>query len=211
MCIRHLLLLALAAAPASPAGAQTLRAPESWVVRPEMFVEMPPGWHITAGRGVILYDAATATEGTFRVESEGYMFDPAGVNGTYGLILGGRDLDTDAARYVAFEIDTRGRFAVLSRGGDRTSELVAPARHEAVLPWSGEGPTVKNVLAVEVGADVVRFFVNGAPVRELPREEVDPDGIVGFRIDAGMNIHVTTLDIRSGGETRRWAPKRPEG
>jgi hypothetical protein len=176
-----------------------------------MFVEMPPGWHITAGRGVILYDAATATEGAFRVESEGYMFDPAGANGTYGLILGGRDLDTDAARYVAFEIDTEGRFALRLHGGERPAELIAPTRHEAVLPWTGEGATVRNVLAVEVGVEVVLFLVNGAPVTELPRAEVDPDGIVGLRIDAGMNIHVTTLDVRSGGETRRWAPKRPEG
>jgi hypothetical protein len=212
MTRRSYLLPALAAlALAGRADAQVLQAPDGWTARPERFVEMPPGWHITAGRGVILYNEATAMDGEYRVESEGFLFDPEGANGTYGLILGGRELDSDAQRYVAFEIDTEGRYALRLHDGHDSAELVAPTRHEAVLPWTGEEATVKNVLGVEAGADAVRFLVNGTSVAELPRADVDPDGVVGLRIDAGLNIHVTTLDVTAGGETKSWAPKRPEG
>ncbi len=197
-------------APAPLAQAQALRAPDGWVARPERFVEMPPGWHITAGRGVILYNEATASTGQFRVESEGYLFDPEGRNGTYGLIFGGRDLDSDAQRYVAFEIDTQGRFAVRRHDGHESAELVPPTVSDALRPWTGEDATVKNVLGVDVGPATVKFVVNGATVAELPRADVGPDGVLGFRIDAGVNIHVTTLDVTSGDATQSWAPERPD-
>ncbi len=200
------LLTALATGSAT---AQELRAPEDWIVRPERFVEMPPGWHLTAGRGVILYNPAALVEGEFQVQSEGFLFDPKGASGSYGLILGGRALDSDAPRYVAFEIGSDGDFAVREVEAYESTELAGGSR-PAILPWTGEEPTVKNVLGIEVSGATVRFLVNGDVAAELLRSAVDPDGIVGFRIDAGLNTHITTLDITDGAGTRHWAPAAPE-
>jgi hypothetical protein len=205
--IRSLLLL-LILAPA-PAAAQDLRAPDGWIARPERFVEMPPGWHITSGRGVILYHPRATAAGSFQLGSEGYLFDPEGRDGRYGLILGGRDLDSDAQRYVAFEIGPHGDYAVRREAAYESTDL-ASGTNEAILRWTGEEATVRNVLAVDAGASTVRFLVNERTVAELPRSEVDPDGIVGFRVDAGMNLHITTLDVTSGGGTRNWAPVPPD-
>jgi hypothetical protein len=158
---------------------------------------------------VILYNPLATADGRFEVESEGFLFDPNEVNGRYGLILGGRALDSDAPRYVAFEIGTKGDFAVREVEAYESTDLRTGTR-SAILPWTGEDATVKNILGFEAGDVTVRFLVNGEIVAELPRSEVDPDGIVGFRIDAGLNTHITTLDITTDAGTRRWAPEPPE-
>jgi hypothetical protein len=193
--------------PAEAAG-QALRAPEGWIARPERFVEMPPGWHITTGRGVILYHPEAQAAGSFELESEGYLFDPEGREGHYGLILGGRDLDSDAQRYVAFEIGPDGDYAIRQQAEYQSTDL-ATGRHEAILRWTGDEPTVRNVLGVRAGESMVRFVVNGVTVAELPRSRVEPEGIVGFRVDAGTNLHITTLDVSAGGSKRSWAPVPP--
>mgnify|MGYP001553554043 CR=1 FL=1 len=208
----ELILLSLTSiAMLSPAtaAAQELRAPKDWITRPERFVEMPPGWHLTAGRGVILYNPAAMAEGEFVVESEGFLFDPEGASGSYGLILGGRELDTDAPRYVAFEISTDSRFSVRAVRAYESTDL-ATGTHPGILPWTGETATVRNVLEFDAGATHVRFLVNGDLVAELPRADIDPDGIIGFRIDAGLNTHITTLDVSGAAGTQHWAPVPPE-
>jgi hypothetical protein len=202
-------MFGLSALAASPAPAQALRAPEGWIVRPERFVEMPPGWHITSGSGVLLYHPKATASGSFQIASEGYLFDPKGGDGRYGLILGGRELDSDAQRYVAFEIGPHGDF-VSRRNAEYESTELAAGTHDAILPWTGAEPTVRNVMVVEAAAGTVRFLVNGSIVQELPRSEVGPEGIVGFRVDAGMNLHITTLDLTTSGVTTRWAPVPPD-
>jgi len=209
----RLSLQALALLTISPslAASQTLTAPDGWIARPERFVEMPPGWHITSGRGVILYNPEAIARGEFRIESEGFLFDPDGTDGMYGLILGGRELDSDDQRYVSFEIGPEGTFAVRHQAGHEKIEL-AGGVHRAIHRWTGDDATVKNVLSVDAGATTVRFRVNDDTVAEFPRTEIDPDGVFGFRIDSGLNIHVTTLDYSDDAGTRSWAPiPPPEG
>ena len=205
---RMIPLLSVLLVPADAAG-QALRAPEGWIARPERFVEMPPGWHITTGRGVSLYHPEAEAAGSFELESEGYLFDPEGRDGRYGLMLGGRDLDSDAQRYVTFEIGPRGDYAIRQLAEYESTDL-ASGSHEAILPWTGDEPTVRNVLGVEAGGSTVRFSVNGVTVAELPRATVDPEGIIGFRVDGGTNLHITTLDVSVGGSKRSWAPVPPD-
>ena len=69
--------------------------------------------------------------------------------------------------------------------------------HPAIVSWEGrgEGATAKNVLAIEVRGDEVAFFVNDQEVARVPRADVDTDGIVGLRVNHGLNLHVTSLDV----------------
>ena len=46
--------------------------------------------------------------------------------------------------------------------------------------------------------------MNGVKVAEVPRDAARPDGIVGLRIGANLNLHVTNLDL-----THRLALPRP--
>jgi hypothetical protein len=209
LLFKRITVLALLALAPTQALAQTLQAPEGWIARPERFVEMPPGFHITAGQGVIMYNPEATVRGEFRVESEGFLFDPHGTDGTYGLILGGRELDSDAQRYVSFEIGPDGNFFVRLQADFESTELDG-GFHKAIHRWTGEDAAVKNVLSVDAGATTVRFRINDDTVAELARTAVDPDGVIGFRIESGLNIHVTTLDITTDAGKTEWAPKPPE-
>jgi hypothetical protein len=51
-------------------------------------------------------------------------------------------------------------------------------------------------------------LLNGETVLTLPRGELALDGVTGFRVGAGLNLHLTTLDVASDSGTRRWAPAR---
>jgi hypothetical protein len=76
-----------------------------------------------------------------------------------------------------------------------------------VLP-TAEDPTGKNVLGIDVDDSEARFRLNGETVLTIPRGELALDGIAGFRVGAGLNLHLTTLDLTTEAGTTHWAPQR---
>ncbi len=180
--------------------------PEGWVVRldrpgsgqsPE-FEEMPPGWHITTGPAGILYDPEKTASGAYRVESESSLFDPGRRNEAYGIFIGGMDLDGDGQSYTYFLIRRDGSYLVKRRDGSGTSDLQGWTQHEAVTTWEGRGEgesTANNTIAIEAGMDEIVFFVNGQEVFRAAREGQHVDGIVGLRVNHGLNLHVSSLEI----------------
>ena len=165
------------------------------------FVMMPPGYHITTGPAATLFHPAHRADGIFTLESEIFLF-PNSTDGEYGLFLGGADIEGDGRAYTAFVARRDGSTAVLRRAGATITPLVAWARHDSVKTPSAED-AVKNVVRVAVERAAVVFTVNGAEVARVPRDSVATDGLFGFRVGQGVNLHVTTLDF-----TRRLAPPR---
>lgn len=184
--------------------------PEGWVVRLDRpgsgqapdFQDMPPGWHITTGPAGILYHPENTASGAFRVESETSLFDPGQRNEAYGVFFGGKNLDGDAQSYTYFLVRRDGSYLVKRRDGTETSEIQGWTKHEAVTSWEGRGEdesAAKNTLAIEAGSEELVFFVNGQEVFRVAREGQHVDGIVGLRVNHGLNIHVSSLDITSTG------------
>lgn len=171
------------------------------------FASMAPGWHITTGPATILYDPALTATGNFRLESRMVLFPPGDHAEAFGLLLGGRELDGPGQAYTYFVIRKDGRFLVKRREGSATRDLIGWTGHRAITPHPGGQGTVTNVLAVEAGEREVRFLVNGEQVASLPRAEVPVDGIVGFRVNHRLNLHVTTLALNG----RNVAPERSAG
>ena len=165
------------------------------------FVMMPPGYHVTTGPAASLFHPAHRAEGIFTLESEFFLF-PNSTDGEYGLFIGGADLEGDARAYTAFVARRDGATAVLRRTGATTTPLVAWTRHDSVKALSASD-AVKNVVRVAVERAAVVFSVNGAEVARVPRDSIATDGLFGFRMGEGVNLHVTTLDY-----TRRLAPPR---
>lgn len=183
--------------------------PEGWVHRFDHpgadasgldFVAMPPGWHVTTGPAAILYDPSTRAGGTFRLESEIFLFDPGERREAFGVFFGGSDLEGPEVAYDYFLIRRTGEYLVKRRRGDETEVLREWTRHPAILRWEDReegGATVRNVLAVEAGAEEVRFLVNGETVATLLADEVRTEGVVGLRVNHGLNLHVARLDVQS--------------
>ena len=195
----------LASAP-RPAASQDLQRPEGWKVRfdhagsteadLESFVAMPPGWHVTSGPAAIYWSPDMTATGTFRAEMEVFLFDPQGRREAFGIFLGGQDLETAEQRYVYFLIRDGGQFIIKARRGAESPTLQGWMAHEAITAYAdrGDEESVGNVLAVEAGADTVRFLVNGSEVATMPRAQLELDGIYGFRVNHALDLHVARLE-----------------
>jgi hypothetical protein len=173
--------------------------PGSWV-----FVQMPPGWHVTTGPGVLLYPASNGeASGNFSLEAEIFLFPDAG-DGEYGIFLGGRNVDGSASPdYVAFVLRKDGRAAVARHRADQTVPLPNWQPHGAIVAQKGgaDADAVKNVIRVDVDQINATMSVNGAKVLVLPRTDIQTDGRIGFRIGTGVNLHISTFNV-----TRKLAP-----
>lgn len=202
-----LVLLALSAILASPAAAQDLERPENWKVRfdnpgatesdLQMFVAMPPGWHVTTGPAAIFWSPENTASGDFRAEMEVFLFDPQGRREAFGLFVGGTDLEGPNQEYTYFLLRDGGQFIIKRREGAEAPTVRPWNAHEAVVAYAdrGEAATAKNVLAIEAEGQTVRFLVNGSEVASLPRSEVPVDGVFGFRVNHALNVHVSRLEV----------------
>ena len=163
----------------------------------EMFVSMPPGWHITTGPAGIFWDPSVSASGNFRAEMEVFLFDPQGRREAFGIFFGGKDLEGDGQAYTYFLLRDGGQFIVKCRQGAETPTLVDWTPHASVRSYAdrGEDSSVKNVLTVEAGVETVRFFVNGEKVATLSRAELPVDGVVGIRVNHALNLHVSRLAV----------------
>jgi hypothetical protein len=201
-------LLLITATVVSVASAQTPDAPKrppEWQVRYDQadadtsalfFVEMKPGWHITTGPAVILYDPSRTASGNYRLETEIFFFrDKSGDREGYGILLGGARLDGPDQNYLYFLLRNDGRFLVKHRAGTETHLIQDWTENSAILRHTGDGATVKNSIAVEAGPQQVRLLINGIEVGTYPRDHMKAEGIVGLRANHGLNLHVTKLEI----------------
>lgn len=161
------------------------------------FVQMPPGFHITMGPGGNLFDPSVVAAGRFDVESEFFLF-PGESGSEYGLFIGGQRLES-GGDWIGFVARRDGSAAVTRRRGGAIELVRAWRPSGAIVPGRSEG-TARNVLKVIAGTEVV-FQVNGADVARVPRDSVAIDGVVGFRVGSGVNLHVTSFDV-----LRRLAP-----
>ena len=198
----------VAAALAPGAAAQDLERPEGWLTRfdqagageadLEMFVEMPPGWHVTTGPAGIFWTPANTIAGDFRAEMEVYLFDPQGRREAFGIFVGGKDLQSAGQEYTYFLLRDGGQYIVKRREGAEAPTVRPWTSHSAIRSYAdrGEDASVQNVLAVEARADTVRFFVNGSEVASVPRTELGVDGVFGFRVNHALNLHVSRLEAR---------------
>ncbi len=196
-------LLALALL-STPLAAQESERPEGWKVRFDRasanpdnhkFVTMEPGWHVTTGPAGIMWNADRMARGQFRIESETHLFPTNGRNREgFGVLFGGQNLPDDSQSYTYFLIRNDGSFLVKRRIGTRTPTVVGWTQHSAIVRNTGEG-TAKNILAVEAGTDEVAFYINGEKVTSVPRGDVQLDGVVGLRVNHGIDLHVSSLSV----------------
>lgn len=162
------------------------------------FVAMAPGWHVTMGPGGLLYDTRYFVEKRFSVESRIFLF-PGTPSAEYGVFVGGNDLNGAERRWVAFVVRRDGSAAVVRHDKGVTDSVLRWTKHEAV---KGGAEGAANVVQVVVDS-VVTFRVNGAAIATFPRAQLSTDGLYGFRMGKGLNLHVTTLDV-----SQRLAPSR---
>lgn len=196
-----LLFLAVALA-TSPVWAQ-----EGWTVRPDgsgqptgvKVVAAQPGWKMTSGPASILYRATDRGTGNYRVTAKIALQPGAGAHQeAYGVFLGGSDLAKAGQSYTYFIIRGDGSWKVKRRRGPDTGSITRGwAVHPAIARDRPDGPAV-NEITVIMGAQNVRFLVNGRDVWSGVRTEVGGDGIVGIRLNHNLSIHLESFTVAPG-------------
>ena len=200
--------------PQHPVG-DNLQVPPDWNVRLDspdpavtvgadaetadiFFVSMTPGWHITTGPRAIFHHPGSIAQGQYRAEAKIHLFDPGERREAIGLFIGGRDLEGAEPSYDYFVIRNSGEFLIKRRAGAETSELHPWTPHAAIVTHGPETEgTATNVLGVSVEAETVRFLINAQEVARLPRSAVQTDGLVGFRVNHHLNLHISTLTVEA--------------
>lgn len=205
-----LMALALTAAPAAAQqhadhdkpvqGSGTL--PAGWMARTDnggpltnlKFEVMAPGHHVTTGPAAILYREADRADGPFHAVTKIHLFPASGHAEAFGVFLGGQNLQAPNQSYTYFLIRGDGTYAIKRRNGTNVSSVVDFTANDAIAKAKPEG-SVPNELSFEVGRDSVAFMVNGKTVHTLPASQIDTKGIVGYRINHNLNLHVESLGV----------------
>jgi hypothetical protein len=204
--------LAAQADPDRPvAGGGTL--PPGWHARTDgnrpltnvKFDSMSVGHHVTLGPATIFWRDADNATGSYTAEAKFWQF-PSDTHRDhregYGLFIGGSALAAAGQRYTYFLIRDDGMFLVKRRIGDSTWAVTkgwtasdAVAKRDSGTNIGTTNP-LENTLTIRVISTDATFLVNGKIVYQANASDVDSKGIVGFRVNHNLNVHLGALEIR---------------
>ena len=168
------------------------------------FDSMSVGHHVTLGPAAIFWRDADNATGSYGVEAKFWQF-PSDTHRDhregYGLFIGGSALQAAGQRYTYFLIRDDGMFLVKRRMGDSTWNVTKGWTASDAIAKRDSGPSVEatnpleNTLAIRVTATDATFLVNGKIVYKANAGDVDSNGIVGFRVNHNLNVHLGALEI----------------
>jgi hypothetical protein len=185
--------------------------PPGWHVRTELarqtgqpaplanvkFGTMGDGLHVTVGPAAIYWRDADTASGNYHIVAKiTQMQNPAHPE-SYGLILGGKSLADSGQSYTYFLVRAvDGMYSIRRRAG-------YTARPTAVVEWTASDAVVKsdstgkatNELSVELRGGRARFMVNGKEVYAGDAAALDTRGVVGYRVNHNLDVHLGPLGI----------------
>lgn len=178
--------------------------PSGWNVRTERnaplgmvkFIAMGGGYHATMGPAAIMWregDVATGnyhTVATF-TQTKAPMHPEA-----YGLIFGGQHLADSTQSYSYFIVRGTGEFSIWRRSGYANKPTaVAPWTANAAVHKADSAGAATNELAVQIKDGKATFTVNGTEVYSTDAANVDAAGIVGYRVNHNLDVHLSAIGI----------------
>ena len=173
------------------AGDTLTADPDVW------FTNMTPGWHATmkSPAGIFWHPSSTAA-GNYTASANIFLFDPGSRNEGYGMFVGGSNLSQDNQEYLYFLLRKTGEFLVKRRSGDESVTVVDWTANDAIAAWTETSEVnIENALSVSTDGDSVSFAVNGTVVHTMPKGTLQLDGLVGFRLNHGTNVHISAFDV----------------
>lgn len=187
------------------AGGGTL--PPGWHARTERnapltnvkFAAMGTGYHVTLGPATIFWRDADTISGNYHIVATFAQTKAPQHPEAYGLIMGGRNLADSTQSYTYFIIRTmpdRAEFSIRRRAGyaARPTAVVDWTANAAVKAADAEGKAT-NELSVAVAGGKVTFYVNGTEVHSANAADVDVNGIVAYRVNHNLDVHLGPLGI----------------
>ena len=158
------------------------------------FMSMGGGFHVTTGPHAIFWNPENAATGTYTLSGTFTQTEPSSHPNSFGVFIGGQNLDDDSQAYTYFLIREDGQFLIKQRVGSDTEDLSPGwAPHTAVNAI--ENGRMQNKLSVEVGQTQIRFLSNDTELASIPRAGLSVDGVAGVRFSHQLNVHVSDFMI----------------
>ena len=160
------------------------------------FAPMNGGLHATTGPNIIFWDPQQMAMGTYTVKASFSVTKQPSHEVSYGLFIGGENLDGDKQKYSYFLVRENGQFLIKKRNGASTSNVAGDwAPNPAITAMAGGSQ--KNELSIQVSKERVSFMVNGKEVASHPATAIDTNGVVGLRVGHGMDIQIDGFAVEA--------------
>ncbi len=157
------------------------------------FEIMNPGQHVTLGPATIFWRDADSAAGSYSVEATFWQFAAPRHREGFGLFMGGANLTGPTQRYTYFIVAGTGEFLVKRRIGDSTAVVSGGWTANAAVAKQDSAGKAKNTLTIRVANGKASFLVNGTEVYATDAANVDVSGIVGYRVNHNLNVHLGPL------------------
>lgn len=174
--------------------------PDGWEVRVDgdqpvddvVFATMGEGFHATTGPAAVFYNPDWNRSGDYEFAARFTQTKAPEHPEAYGIIIGGTDLAGAEQAYSYFLVRNTGEYFIANRAGDERTVVMDWTAHDAVEKQDEDGRQT-NVLGARLEGDEVIFTANGVEVDRRPRSEVHADGLVGYRINHRLDIHIDPI------------------
>ncbi|MEX2157109.1 MAG: hypothetical protein WD773_09740 [Gemmatimonadales bacterium] len=157
----------------------------------------PGGLHATVGPAAIYWrDRDTVSVNYHVVATLTQMVNPTHPE-AFGILIGGKNLADSTQRYTYFLVrPVDGMYSIRRRASYTT-------RPTAVVEWTASDAVTRsdstgkadNELSVEVRGGRARFMVNGKEVYAGDAANLDVNGVVGYRVNHNLDVHLGPLGI----------------
>lgn len=149
-------------------------------------------WEVVTGPHHIVWQPGDTASGQYTAQVTLEQMESPTHPESFGIFIGGSDLQGAGQKYGYFMVRGTGDFLVKTRDGANTGNVIG-WRASPAVPRADASGKASYDLQVQVGADSVRFSVNGSPVAAVAKSAMPTDGVVGVRI--GHNLHVATSRV----------------
>jgi len=178
--------------------------PSGWQVRTERsapatlvkFIAMGSGFHATMGPAAIMWRDGDVASGNYHTVATFTQTKAPMHPEAYGLIFGGQHLADSAQAYTYFLVRGDGNFSIRRRAGyaNKPTAIMEWTPNAAVHKADSSGAAT-NELAVLVKDGKVSFTINGTEVYSTTPDKVDAAGIVGYRVNHNLDVHLSAIGI----------------
>lgn len=151
-------------------------------------------WTVRTGPAHVVVAPGDSASGNYTATASFEQMERPEHPEAFGLVIGATGMDGGAQRYTYFIVRHTGEAMVRVREGDSTRTVMDWTANPNV-PQADSGGRASYSLAANVGADSVRFTVNGQPVTSVARSAVPTAGLAGVRINHNLHLTVTPLRI----------------
>ena len=161
------------------------------------FTNMGDGLHTTVGPAAIYWRDRDTISGNYHVVAKmNQMKNPAHPE-AFGVFIGGKSLADSGQTYTYFLVRPIDGMYSIRR---RTAYMARPT---AIVEWTASDAVTKadangsaaNELSIQVQGGKAKFMVNGKEVYTGDAANLDVNGVVGYRVNHNLDVHLGPLGI----------------